>query len=100
MAVDNKSSMLTIYKVYILKTASAGSGKCFNELGQFFYVNCARPQVIVHDIGYILHPAIKHFHNIPFSLFSLFFKSLRYYKLFCLAQADTRHQNDVIQTST
>ena len=46
-----------------------------------------------------LHPSIEHFH-IPFSLFSVFVKSLRYYKLICLAQAGTRRQNDVIQTST
>ena len=82
MAVDNKSSNFNIYKVFILKTASIGSGKCFNELGQFFYINCARPQIIIHDIEYILHPSIEHFHNIPFSLFSLFLKSLRYCKLF------------------
>ena len=100
MTVDNKSSIFNIYKVYILKTASTGSGKCFDELGQFFCLNCAKPQVIIHDIGYILHPSIEHFHNIPFSLFSLFFKSLRYYKLFCLAQAGTRRRNVVIQTST
>ena len=102
MAVDNKSSIDNIYKVYILKTASTGPGKCFNELGQFFFfhLNYARPQVISHDIGYILHPSIEHFHNIPFSLFSLFFKSLRYNKLFFLDQAGTRRRNDVIQTST
>ena len=58
-----------------------------------FYLNCARPQVINRDTGYILHPSIEHFHNIPFSLFSLFFKSLGYYKLFCLAQAGTRRRN-------
>ena len=63
MAIDNKSSIFNIYTVYILKTASTGSGKGFNDLGQFF-VNCARPQVIMHDIGYILHPSIEHFHNI------------------------------------
>ena len=101
MAVDNKSLIFNIYKVYILKTASTGSGKYFNELGQFlFYLNCARPQVIIHDIGYILHPSIEHFHNIPFNLFSLFYKSLRYYKLFCLAKAGIRCRNDVIEMST
>ena len=31
-------------------------------------------RVLIHDTGYILHPSIEHFHNIPFSLFSLFFK--------------------------
>ena len=35
MAVDNKSLIFKVYKVYILKTASTGSGKCFNKLGQF-----------------------------------------------------------------
>ena len=35
MVVDNKSSIFNIYKVYILKTASTGSGNCFNEFGQF-----------------------------------------------------------------
>ena len=71
MAVDNKSSIFNIYKEYILKTASTGSGKCFNEFGQFF-IFCARPQIIIHDIHvwYILHPSIEHFHTIPFSLFS------------------------------
>ena len=63
----------------------------------FFYLNCTKPQVIIHDIGYILHPSIEHFHNIPISLFSLSFKSPRYYKLFCLAQAGTRRRNDVIR---
>ena len=97
MAVDNTSSIFNIYKVYILKTASTGSGEFFYELGQFFfYLNCTRPQVIIHDIGYILHPSIEHFHNIPISLFSLSFKSPRYYKLACLAQAGTRRRNDVI----
>ena len=61
----------------------------------FFYLNCTRPQVIIHDIGYILHPSIEHFHNIPISLFSLSFKSPRYYKLFCLA----KQQHDVEMTS-
>ena len=56
--------------------------------------------MIIHDIEYILHPSIEHFHNIPFSLFSLFFKSLRYNKLFCVAQTGTRGRNDVMQTST
>ena len=37
MAVDNKSSIFNTYEVYILKTASTGSGKCFNELGQLFW---------------------------------------------------------------
>ena len=31
-----------------------------------YYLNCARPRVIIYDIGYILHPSIEHFHNIPF----------------------------------
>ena len=66
----------------------------------FFYLNCTRPHVIIHDIGYILHPSIEHFHNISISLCSLSFKSPKFYKLFCLAQAGTRRQNDVIQTST
>ena len=104
MAIDNKSSIFNIYKVYILKTASTGSGKCFNELAQFFggffYLNCVRPQIIIHDIEYILQSSIEHFHNIPFSLFSLFLKCLRYNKLFCVAQAGTRRRNDVIHTST
>ena len=84
-----------------LKTAGSFLlvGKLF-LLVFFFNFDCSRPQVIMHDIGYILHPSIEHFHNIPFSLFSLFFKSLRYYKLFCLAQAGTRRRNNVIQTST
>ena len=99
MAVDNKSSVFNIYKVFILRTASTGSAKCFNESEEFLYLNCARPKVIIHDIGYILHPSIEHFHNIPFSLFSLFFKFLRYFKRFCLAQAGTLRRNDVIQTS-
>ena len=44
MAVDNKSSIFNIYKVFILKTASTASGKCLNEFGQFFfYLNCVRP---------------------------------------------------------
>ena len=42
MAVDNKSSIFNIYKEYILKTASTASGKCFNELGQFFFILTAR----------------------------------------------------------
>ena len=101
MAVDNKCTIFNIYKVYILKTASTGSGKCFNELGQFYFIydNCARPHVIMRDIGYILHPSIEHFHNIPLFILS-FLKSLRYYKRFCLAQAGTRRRNDVTQTST
>ena len=95
MAVDNKSSIFNIYKVYILPHPLV------HELGQFFfYLNYARPHLIIHDIGYILHPSMEHFHNIPFSLFSLFLKSLRYYKLICLAQAGRRRRNDVIQTST
>ena len=36
MFIDKKSSIFNIYKVYILKTASTGSSKCFNELGQIF----------------------------------------------------------------
>ena len=100
MAVDNKFSIFNICKEYISKTASTASGKCFNRLEQFFYLNCAGPQIIIHDIGYILYPSIEHFHNIPFSLFSRFLKSLRYYKLFCVAEAGTRRRNDIIQTST
>ena len=61
----------------------------------FFYLNCKRPQVIIHDIGYILYPSIEHFHNIPISLFSLSFKFPRYYKLFCLA----KQAHDVEMTS-
>ena len=37
MAVDNNSSIFNVHKVYILKTASTSSGKCFNRLGQFFF---------------------------------------------------------------
>ena len=75
MAVDKTSSIFKVYKVYILKTASTGSGEFFYEFEQFFNPNCTIPQVIIHDIGYILHPSIEHFHIIPISLFSLSFKS-------------------------
>ena len=43
-----KSSIFNIYKVYILKTASTGSGNFFNEFGQFLaWAWLDRPKAIV-----------------------------------------------------
>ena len=39
MAVGNKSSIFNIYEVYILKTASTGSGKCFMSWDSFYAPN-------------------------------------------------------------
>ena len=77
MAVDKTSSIFKVYKVYILKTASTGSGEFFYELEQFFFnLNCTIPQVIIHDIGYILHPSKEHFQSV-YSLFPLSHKVLQ-----------------------
>ena len=38
MAVDKTFSIFKVYKVYILKTASTGSGEFFYELEQFFFL--------------------------------------------------------------
>ena len=65
MAVDNKISIFNIYKDYSIQFR-----KFFFIFFIFFLVQavffliCSGPQLIIYDIGYIIHPSIKYFHNI------------------------------------
>ena len=59
MAVDNKTLIFFIYKVYILKTTHSVQAVLFSRV---FFVSFMH--LIIHNIDYIMHPEIKHFHTI------------------------------------
>ena len=62
MAVDNKTSIFNIYKDYSIQFRKFFFLSFF-WYKQFFFLICSRPQLIIYDIGYIIHPSIKYFHN-------------------------------------
>ena len=63
MAVDIKISIFNIYKDYSIQFRKFFFFIFFLVQAVFFFLICSRPQLIIYDIGYIIHPSIKYFQN-------------------------------------